>query len=121
MNPFLIPAPDNAEERWTGERCFITERLNDARVPQVSMATARVEPGTTTELHQLAVNEWYLVRRGQGLMEVGDQAPFRVTGGDTVVIPAGVAQRITNTGDDDLEFDCVCIPRFSVDCYTALE
>lgn len=121
MNPYLIPADDNAEERWTGERCFITERLNDARVPDLSVATARVEPATTTELHRLSVDEWYLVRSGQGRMEVGNQAPFDVAGGDTVVIPAGTPQRITNTGSDDLIFDCVCIPRFSVDCYTALE
>lgn len=41
--------------------------------------------------------------------------------GDTIEIPAGVSQRISNTGDIDLEFQCVCVPRFTPDCYKSLE
>ena len=99
----------------------ITERLNDPAVPDVSLAQSRVEPGVTTELHKLTVAEWYVIGSGRGLMEVGDDPAFEVAPGDSVEIPAGVPQRITNTGDEDLVFQCICIPRFTPDAYTALE
>lgn len=85
------------------------------------MARARVEPGVTTELHALAVDEWYVIEAGQGLMRVGDRAPFPVAHGDTVKIPKHCAQQITNTGSDDLVFLCVCAPRFWRESYTPLE
>ena len=111
MNDALIPAVARAEEKWTGERCYIREILNDERVPETSLAECRVEAGMTTELHRLSVDEWYLIRQGDGLMEVGDDAPFPVGPGDSVAIPAGVAQRITSRGDIDLIFQCLCIPK----------
>jgi mannose-6-phosphate isomerase-like protein (cupin superfamily) len=40
-----------------------------------------------------------------------------VQAGDVVMIPAGMAQRITNTGDDDLVFYCLCTPHFHTRCY----
>ena len=110
-----------AEEVWTGERCWITELLNDASVPEVSLARCRVEPGVTTELHRLGVREWYVVEAGSGLVEVGEEKPRPVRRGDVVAIPAGRAQRITNTGTGDLVFQCVCLPRFTPECYESLE
>jgi len=120
MNENLVCAGDRAE-LLTRERVFITERLNDPAIPRVSLADARVEPGVTTELHRLGVDEWYVIRFGTGLMEVGGGKPFDVGAGDTVVIPAGVSQRITNTGNGDLRFQCVCMPRFTPENYEALE
>ncbi len=108
-------------EVWTSERCFIEEILNDDRQPEVSVAHTRVEPGVTTELHSLSVSEWYVIKTGKGLMRVGDDPPFPVVPGDTVTIPKNVAQQITNTGNDDLCFLCVCAPKFSQECYTSLE
>lgn len=105
----------------TRERCFVRELVNKPSVPGASVAECRVEPGVTTELHRLSVAEWYLLRRGEGLMEVGGEEPFRVGPGDIVSIPAGVSQRIRNTSDDDLVFDCLCVPRFTPDCYESLE
>lgn len=110
-----------AVEVWTDERCFITELLNSDSQPEVSIARTRVEPGVTTQLHQLSVFEWYVIESGQGLMRVGDETPFRVGPGDTVRIPKHAAQQITNTGRDDLVFLCVCAPKFSQECYTPLE
>lgn len=108
-------------EVWTTERCYITELLNSDKQPEVSIARTRVEPGVTTQLHQLSVFEWYVIERGQGLMRVGDEAPFPVGPGDTVAIAKDTAQQITNTGQDDLKFLCVCAPRFLQECYTSLE
>jgi mannose-6-phosphate isomerase-like protein (cupin superfamily) len=109
------------QEVWTDERCYITELLNSASQPEVSIARTRVEPGVTTQLHQLSVFEWYVIETGQGLMRVGDATPFAVGPGDTVAIPKHAAQQITNGGEEDLTFLCVCTPRFSQECYTSLE
>lgn len=108
-------------EVWTVERCFITELVNTASQPEVSMARSRVEPGVTTQLHQLSVHEWYVIESGHGLMRVGDEPPCPVGPGDTVAIPKHVAQQITNTGHEDLSFLCICTPKFSQECYTSLE
>jgi mannose-6-phosphate isomerase-like protein (cupin superfamily) len=105
----------------TAERCRITELLNAPECPEVSLALARVAPGVTTRLHALAgIAERYVIVRGTGEVEVGGaRAPVRA--GDRVLIPPGVAQRIRNTGADELEFHCVCTPRFRPDAYTDLE
>lgn len=116
----LIRKGDDGEIH-TRERCYIRELLNDARVPEVSLAETRVEPGVTTELHRLDVAEWYVIREGNGLMEVGGEEPCAVAPGDVVAIPPRVSQRITNTGDVDLRFECLCLPRFTPQCYEALE
>lgn len=116
----LVRAGGQTEFR-TRERVYITERLNDAAVPGISLADARVEPGVTTELHRLTVQEYYVISRGSGLMEVGDNAPFQVGPGDSVIIPPGVPQRITNNGGTDLVLQCICMPRFTPDAYEPLE
>ena len=75
-----------------------------------------------TQLHQLqGVDERYLIVNGTGIVKVGILAPQNVNPGDVVVIPAGVAQQITNIGNVDLIFYCICTPRFREDCYKALE
>ncbi len=111
----------NDEEFWTSERCYIRERINIESIPDFSLADSRVEPGIVTELHSLSVKEWYFITQGTGLMEVGGGPPIDVGPGDTVEIPAGVSQRITNTGETDLLLQCVCLPRFTPDCYESLE
>ena len=114
------PGPAPAEFA-TSERCFITEYLNRPSLPSVSLARARVEPGVSTALHSVSVDEWYLVVAGEGLMSLGAAEPFPVGPGDTVHIRPGVAQGITNTGATDLLFLCVCVPRFTPGCYRSLE
>jgi len=108
-------------EVWTDERCYIAELVNDPDWPEFSLARCRVEPGVTTQRHALTVHEVYVVREGNGLMYLGDEEPFAVGPGDTVTIPKQVPQRIDNTGDKDLVFECLCSPRFWQECYTSLE
>jgi len=105
----------------TRERCVIREIANSPAITEFSLAEARVEAGVTTELHCLGVDEWYVISRGTGRVEVNGGEPLEVGPGDIVVIPAGEAQRITNDGDGDLVFTCVCQPRFTADCYEPLE
>lgn len=108
-------------EFFTIERCYITELLNDSAWPEVSLARARVRPGVTTQLHVLTVAEWYVIESGTGRVSVGDADPQSVSTGSVVTIPRGVAQKIENTGPDDLVFLCLCAPQFLQDCYTPLE
>lgn len=121
MSHVIKAGPQQQSEILTRERCYVREILNDPRVPRWSLAECRVEPGVTTELHRLSVDEWYVIVEGQGLVEVDRQKPAAAGPGDTVAIPKGQAQRITNSGQSDLRFQCVCMPRFTPDCYEALE
>ncbi len=113
--------PAALNEAYTEERCYIIEQLNTPDCPQVSLATCRVEPGVTTQLHQLTVQERYVVQSGRGVMELDAKQTFEVGPGDCVLIPAGCAQRIKNTGSEDLIFLCVCTPRFEPSHYINLE
>lgn len=108
-------------ETLTPERCYIREFLNSDTLPDVSLASCRVRPGVTTQLHTLTVHEWYLVESGRGHMRVGNDEPYGIEPGDTVFIPAGCEQQVTNCGESDLLFFCVCVPRFTPSCYTSLE
>jgi len=118
-NPF-VPRSEQGEF-WTDERCYITELHNSGASPDASLAIARVEPGVVTQLHRLdGVCERYIVRKGEGVLEVdGEKRTLAV--GDQYVIPAGAAQRIENVGAGDLEFYCLCTPRFFPASYVNLE
>ena len=118
-------------ESYTDERCHIVEISGKRDDPDMSIARARVEPGVTTELHSLDIAERYLIMRGEGEMEYGtdivagendpDLERRSVNPGDVVLIPPRVAQRITNTGDEDLVFFCVCTPAWEEGVYKSLE
>ena len=109
-------------EYYFEEGCFIKELHNTADDPAVSVARARVRPGETTRWHRLqGICERYLIVEGHGLAEIGD-APTRMVGpGETVMIPPGSRQRITNTGSGDLIFWAVCTPRFVPEAYEDVE
>ena len=111
-----------APESFFAEGCFITEWWNSTADPAVSVARARVEPGVTTRWHRLrGVTERYLILEGQGRVEVGELPAEDVGPGAVVLIPPGTRQRITNTGDADLIFLAVCMPRFTQTVYQDLE
>ncbi len=120
MRENILHAEPSAEF-WTPERCFILELSNNPLDPEVSIARARVEPAVTTQLHRLnGIAERYVVTSGEGVMHVGDEPPTAVAPGSVVWVPDGVRQRITNTGDSDLVFLCVCTPRYFEGAYEAL-
>lgn len=120
--PPLIKHQNLHNEFHTDERCFITEISNSDDDPVLSIARARVTPGTTTAWHLLeGIWERYVIINGHGVVEVGDLPPQRVTAGDVVIIPAGCRQRITNNGTEDLIFLALCTPRFTLAAYRDLE
>lgn len=103
------------QETETSENCSIMETWSSDKV---SIAQARVKPELTTEAHYLEnVDEIYIIVKGKGKVKVGNLEPAIVTAGDTVFIPAGTWQQITNVGKMDLVFYCVCTPRFTQECY----
>jgi mannose-6-phosphate isomerase-like protein (cupin superfamily) len=113
---------DLATEFDTPERCSIVELLNDARVPALSVARCRVEPGVTTQLHSLTdTDEVYVILNGQGLMGDGVAVPQPVAALDCVHIPAGHPQQVENTGSDPLIFLAICSDRFTADAYVSHE
>ena len=86
---------------------------NSAADEALSIARARVEPGVTTAFHRVKDTvERYVILSGAGRVELEGNPPERVGVGDVVLIPPGVEQRITNTGDSDLIFLALCTPRF---------
>src|SRR5215475_10845256 len=112
---------DPTKEFATPERCSILETyaVDDQ---SMSIARARVEPGITTAWHSVEHTiERYLMIEGRGRVEVGDSPAAEVGPGDVVHIPAGTPQRITNIGEVDLIFYCVCTPRFPQQNYCSLE
>jgi len=116
-----VLSSEESAEYETAERCAILELSNDPDDPAVSIARARVAPGVTTAWHKLeGVAERYVILSGVGLVEVGDQAPQETGPQDVVRIPAGLRQRITNSGEEDLVFLAICTPRFRPECYIAL-
>lgn len=114
MKPIIVKA-NSLKETPTLERCLIRENYS---AEDVSVAQARIKPGITTMAHHLdGVNEIYLITGGKGQVDVGDMKSIKVTKGDLIVIPAGASQRISNIGEKDLVFYCICTPKFTAESY----
>ncbi len=119
--PFVSRA-DITAEYYTEERCYILELSNSAGDEGASVARARVAPGVTTRRHRVAgTTERYVISAGTGTVHVDGLPEQSVAPGAVVIIPPGVPQAITNTGDADLVFLCICTPRFKWENYEALE
>jgi mannose-6-phosphate isomerase-like protein (cupin superfamily) len=120
--PAKIIASHPEHEYWFQEGCHILETANHPDDPMVSIARARVEPGMRTQWHRLnGIWERYLIIKGEGIAEVGDLKATPVSAGDVVLIPPDTRQRIYNPGKRDLVFYAICSPRFTPECYQALE
>jgi len=120
MKNKILKTGENSEY-FTEEGCFILEMWNTPEDDEVSIARARVRPGVTTVLHRLKDTvERYVIMEGTGLVEVGDLPPAEVESGDVVIIPPAILQRITNTGNQDLIFLCICTPRFVAEKYETM-
>ncbi len=116
MKPKIVKA-ESLHEYLTPERCFIVENYG-ADSGKVSIAKATVKPGVTTVAHHLeGIEEIYIITQGKGVMDIVGLEPAEVGVGDVVIIPDGTSQRISNTGQDDLVFYCVCTPRFVEERY----
>lgn len=99
-------------EFTAGDNCRLREILHPDKQDltlRYSLAHAVVAPGQTTWLHALKTSEVYYILSGRGEMRIDDEtAP--VGPGDTVYIPPGATQQVTNRGTDDLVFLCIVDP-----------
>jgi mannose-6-phosphate isomerase-like protein (cupin superfamily) len=106
------------EEIYTKEKCYITEIFNNKGLRNFSMALARVEPRITTEVHRLLeTDEAYFILSGKGEIEVDGELMGTVEANDLIFIPKNSTQRIKNTIEIDLQFLCICSPRFEARNY----
>ena len=113
--------PDEQKEYLSDEGCFILELLNENQLINQSIARARVTPGVTTAWHKLkGTSEIYYILEGQGLAEIGDSITKEMDAHQMIFIPPDTPQRITNTGDNDLVFLCICVPRFQQKNYISI-
>ncbi|MEL6111517.1 MAG: cupin domain-containing protein [Pseudomonadota bacterium] len=110
---------ENTHEVWISEGLFVTELLNSADKPDLSVARCRLPPRLTTQAHRLSVAETYIIEQGHGTM-VLDGVQVDVTVGDSVPIAPGTVQSISNNGDGDLIFLVICTPRFTPADYEAV-
>lgn len=117
MQAAIVPLRDSSEF-YTSEGCYIIELCNGPADGEASIARARVAPGVTTRWHRLrGISERYVILEGRGRMELGELPSTEVGPGDVVLIPPHCRQRITNIGEGDLVFLCVCIPGFQAAAY----
>ena len=115
-----IKKTEETAEYYFEEGCHILEIANDDG-DNVSIARARVEPGTATKAHKLVnTGERYVIISGRGRVEIGEDIRGEVYAGDVVRIPPGMRQRIVNIGNDDLIFYVICTPRFVRGCYVPI-
>jgi mannose-6-phosphate isomerase-like protein (cupin superfamily) len=131
MQTPLIIHNNESDEYFFEEGCYILEVSNSAGDDQLSIARARLSPGTETRLHRLNKTiERYIIVSGEGEVvlggETGDaargesvaQLKTKVSDNDVVIIPENHPQMIRNTGLADLVFFVVCTPRFIVENYS---
>jgi mannose-6-phosphate isomerase-like protein (cupin superfamily) len=122
MTNIHISHNNGSGEYFFEEGCHITEWWNSPDDAELSVARARVGPGMTTRLHRLfGVTERCVILEGAGIVEVGEAVAEQVGPGAVVVIPPGVAQRISNTGSADLVFLAICTPRFTRVAYEDID
>lgn len=121
MHAQILKTPESAEYYFE-EGCFILELSNSAQDPQLSIARARVKAGMSTRLHRLTgLVERYVILSGTGSVEVDELPAQTVSAGNVIVIPPSCAQKITNTGAEDLVFLALCTPRFEKQYYEDIE
>ncbi len=81
---------------------------------EVSLALAKVFPGKKTEEHTHHFTEIYLVKKGKGKMHINEETE-EIIEGEAVLIPKESRHFIENTGEEGLEFYCICVPAFTVE------
>jgi mannose-6-phosphate isomerase-like protein (cupin superfamily) len=65
------------------------------------LAHAIVAPGKTLSGHVDPMEEIYIIQKGRGRMQVGDEVREAVAG-DAIHIPIGEYHELTNIGEEDL-------------------
>lgn len=119
MLPKIVKA-NSLKEILTPEGCYLYENYGISQGDsKVSIARARVKSGVTTKPHRLeGIQEIYLITKGKGVVNIEGLNQAEVEEGDSVIIPPGKSQQITNKSKTDLVFYCICTPSFKQECYS---
>ena len=92
----------------------ITETFGLAtnKMKEASVAFAIVKPEKKTAEHTHSFIEFYIITAGEGLMHINEEQKGVKTG-DNILIPKEAKHWIENTGNENLEFYCFCVPAFT--------
>lgn len=102
----------NCQKIIAGDNSILRELFNPLKDDlnlRYSLAYAVVKPGQITFLHRLKTSEVYYILEGKGLMHIDNEVK-KVKSGQAIYIPPDSAQRIKNTGNQDLVFLCIVDP-----------
>ena len=120
MQPQIFSTVESSEF-YTEERCHIIEIMNKPGI-DFSIARARIESGIATAPHAVkATIEAYYILQGNAVVQLEDGLQRNVGPGDVVLFPPDAPQTIKNTGEADLVFLCICLPRFQNSSYINLD
>jgi len=98
-----------------GQRSHLLLRAGQFGAENLAITWVEGEPGSMQAVHGHPDNEQiYVILRGRGVMEVGDEME-EVDEGTLVFIPPGSAHAIKNTTDDPLVFVSATSPPFDPD------
>ncbi|MDP2974044.1 MAG: cupin domain-containing protein [Candidatus Diapherotrites archaeon] len=94
--------------------CQITELfgLKTNSLKETSLAYAIVKPRQKTAEHTHNFLEIYVVVKGNGVMHLNGKSS-EIKSGESVLIDKQNKHFIENSGKENLEFYCICVPAFS--------
>jgi mannose-6-phosphate isomerase-like protein (cupin superfamily) len=95
--------PEVKATRYRAHEGGTAHMILDTRHLQTLMflAQASLPPGERLSGHIDPMEEIYIIQKGRGLMQVGDETE-EVGPGDAIHIPIGQFHELTNTGADEL-------------------
>ena len=79
-----------------------------------SLASARLNVGTSSLAHRLKSKELYYFLSGEGSISIDGTKQFVKTG-DIVLVPENALQYVENTGEDSLMFLCIVSPKWQAE------
>jgi len=94
--------------------CQITELfgLKTNSLKETSLAYAIAKPGQKTAEHRHNFLEIYTVVKGRGVMHLNKESS-EIKAGESVLIDKQNKHFIENSGKENLEFYCICVPAFT--------
>lgn len=99
--------------RLSGLTSYILLQQGDVPSDNLAITWVDVEPGSGQQPHQHPPEQVYVIVRGQGRMQVGDEQVY-VGVGDLIFIPPNTVHSITNTGGELLTYISAATPTFDL-------
>ncbi|MBI4127062.1 MAG: cupin domain-containing protein [Deltaproteobacteria bacterium] len=98
-----------------GAKITETFGIPTTKTREGSVAYAIIPPKVKLYTHKHTFEEWYVITKGKGLMELADETQ-KVGPGDNIYIKRGTWHSIENIAErEPLELYCFCTPAYTVD------